>query len=110
MSILNTAPPLPALDNEGEIQAFAHKLAQAIVLELSGGPLSSPFIRSSDCAQLMGVTPEHLCAMRARVQGPPWSGEGKWVRYERVSVLEWMRNLPRQTPSTSSTSSPPTSK
>ena len=56
-----------------------------------------PFIPSKECAQLIGVTPEHLSAMRARGEGPPWSGEGKWIRYERRAVLDWLANLPRQT-------------
>ena len=46
-------------------------------------------------AQLIGVTPEKSCAMRARVEGPPWSGAGKWTRYERRAVLTWLADLPR---------------
>ena len=66
------------------------RLQERIALTLT------PFVRSKECARLMEVTPEHLCAMRARGEGPPWSGEGKWVRYERATVLAWIRNLPRQ--------------
>jgi hypothetical protein len=57
-----------------------------------------PFVTSKECAQLITVTPEHLSAMRARGEGPPWSGEGKWIRYERRAVLEWLASLPRETP------------
>ena len=41
------------------------------------------------------VTPEHLCAMRARGERPPWSGAGKWTRYERRTVLIRLADLPR---------------
>jgi hypothetical protein len=54
-----------------------------------------PFIASKECADLIGVTPEHLCTMRTRGEGPPWSGAGKWTRYERRAVLTWLANLPR---------------
>ena len=53
-----------------------------------------PFINSKSCAELIGVSPEHLCAMRARGQGPPWSGEGKWIRYRRSAVIRWLDQLP----------------
>jgi hypothetical protein len=55
-----------------------------------------PFISSKACARLIGVTSEHLCAMRARGEGPPWSGDGRWTRYRRCAVLEWLASLPRQ--------------
>ena len=57
---------------------------------------SSEFIGSRSCAALLNITPEHLCAMRARGEGPPWSGEGKWVRYRRDEVVAWLTNLPRK--------------
>jgi hypothetical protein len=96
MSIANTIPPLPPLDSERQVETFAREIAQAVADQLRASPLNSPFIRSNECAQLLGVTPQHLCGMRARGQGPPWSGDGKWVRYERAAVIEWIRNLPRQ--------------
>lgn len=34
------------------------------------------FIRSQACARLIGVTPEYLCAMHSRNEGPPWSCAG----------------------------------
>jgi hypothetical protein len=34
--------------------------------------------------------------MRARGEGPPWSGDGKWIRYRRSEVLDWIASLPRQ--------------
>lgn len=54
------------------------------------------FIGSKACAALLNITPEHLCAMRARGEGPPWSGEGKWVRYQRDLALKWLSGLPRR--------------
>jgi hypothetical protein len=95
MSILDIVPPLRVLNSE-DIEAFARKVAQAVAHELAAGPLNSPFIRSTECAALLGVTPQHLCGMRARGHGPPWSGDGKWVRYERHVVVEWIRNLPKE--------------
>lgn len=97
MPIHTTDPIPPALSSEQAVEAFVRKLALAVAHQLSKTPLNSPFIRTSECAQLLDVTPEHLCAMRARGEGPAWSGEGKWVRYERIVVIEWLRNLPRQT-------------
>jgi hypothetical protein len=94
MSIPDTSLPPPAFDSE-QVEVLARKIAQTVANQLGAGALNQPFIRSSECAQLLRVTPEHLCGMRARGQGPPWSGEGKWVRYERRAVLDWLRNLPR---------------
>jgi hypothetical protein len=90
-------PSLPHLaDNlrselEALIQCVVHRtIAQLGYLE------AAPFINSKACAELIGVSPEHLCAMRARGQGPPWSGDGKWILYRRSDVLDWIANLPRQ--------------
>ena len=96
MSTLGTSPPFSAFEGEEQVEAFVRRIAQAVAQQLGTRPLNSPFIRSTECAQILDITPEHLCAMRGRGEGPPWSGEGKWVRYERVAVLEWLRNLPRQ--------------
>ena len=41
--------------------------------------------------------------MRARGEGPPWSGAGKWTRYERRAVLTWLANLPRENKSLAET-------
>lgn len=58
-------------------------------------PVDAPeFLSSRACATLLGVTPEHLCAMRARGEGPPWSGSGKWVRYSRQQAVAWLTALP----------------
>jgi hypothetical protein len=35
-------------------------------------------------------------AIHARGEGPPWSGAGKWTRYERGAVLTWLTNVPRE--------------
>jgi len=101
MSILDSSPPPFAIPSDEEVEAFVRKIAQAVADQLGADALNSPFIRSTECAQILGITPEHLCAMRARREGPPWCGEGKWVRYERTAVHEWLRNLPRHSTSVS---------
>lgn len=79
-----------------ELESLIQRVVQRTLAQL--GPFeATPFINSKACADLIGVSPEHLCAMRARGQGPPWSGDGKWIRYERRAVVEWIRNLPTQT-------------
>ena len=93
MSIDNSHQPTAV---SPEFEALISKVVQATITQIEAGNVLSPFIRSKECAHLIEVTPEHLCAMRARGEGPPWSGEGKWVRYERATVLAWIRNLPRQ--------------
>lgn len=81
--------------DQRQVEALADLIAKAVADRLGADAINTPFIRSSQCAQLLGVTPQHLCGMRARGQGPPWSGDGKWVRYERAAVIEWIRTLPR---------------
>lgn len=89
-------PPLqlPRTAEPPELSDLIESIVQKAVAQICHGELA-PFMHSKACAQLIGVSPEHLCAMRARGEGPPWSGEGKWIRYERTAVLEWIRNLPR---------------
>lgn len=93
MSIAKNAQTLPAPNVA--LDSFIVQIVRT-TLELEQASAVTPFIRSTECARLLDVTPEHLCAMRARGDGPPWSGAGKWVRYERAAVLEWVRNLPRE--------------
>ena len=78
-----------------DIECLIRRVVRATVERLDLGASTNPFISSRECARLIGVTPEHLCAMRARSEGPPWSGQGKWIRYERRLVLEWLANLAR---------------
>ena len=80
-----------------QLESLIERVVEATVARLEATAPRKPFIPSKECAQLIGVTPEHLSAMRARGEGPPWSGEGKWIRYERRAVLDWLANLPRQT-------------
>jgi hypothetical protein len=88
-------PPLPALAAplHSELEALIQRVVQRTVAQL-GQLQPSPFINSKSCAELLGVSPEHLCAMRAHGEGPPWSGEGKWIRYLRNDVLSWLGSLP----------------
>lgn len=95
MSTSDPSPPLSRFHDEKLVEALARTIAKAVADQLGGEAVLSSFIRSTECAQILGITPEHLCAMRARKDGPPWCGEGKWVRYERAAVHDWLRNLPR---------------
>jgi len=90
-------PPLPHLaDNlRSELETLIQRVVQSTLAQL-GHFEPTPFINSKACAELIGVSPEHLCAMRSRGEGPPWSGDGKWIRYRRSDVLDWIANLPRQ--------------
>lgn len=96
--MLKTAhPSLPQLAEtpRSELEALIQCVVQQTIAQLRQ-PEPTPFINSKACAELIGVSPEHLCAMRARGEGPPWSGEGKWTRYRRADALDWIANLPRQ--------------
>ncbi|MET4455762.1 helix-turn-helix domain-containing protein [Bradyrhizobium sp. RT3b] len=79
--------PLPHLE------LLIERIVEA-TLAKAGALESRPFINSKACAELLGVAPEHLCAMRSRGQGPPWSGDGKWIRYRRSDVIRWLSQLP----------------
>lgn len=73
------------------------KLIEAVVkatLEQISTP-EAPWLKSNRCADYIGVTPQHLSMMRANNTGPPWSGSGKWIRYERAAVDKWLRNNPK---------------
>lgn len=77
---------------------FKELIATAVEIAVSDTAASnapSEFLCSRRCAELLGVTPEHLCAMRSRCEGPPWSGAGKWIRYRRREALAWLQSLPR---------------
>jgi hypothetical protein len=89
-----------AVTSEAEFESLVARVVELTITRING-PTLKPFLTSRECAELIGVTPVHLCAMRARGEGPPWSGSGKWVRYERNAVLNWLANLPQQ-PSASS--------
>jgi hypothetical protein len=78
-----------------ELERLVDRIVETAVARIEGSALK-PFITCKECADLIGVTPEHLCAMRARGEGPPWSGAGKWTRYERRAVLTWLASLPRE--------------
>jgi hypothetical protein len=67
---------------------------------------SAAFIGSKACAALLDITPEHLCAMRGRGEGPPWSGGGKWVRYRRDQVIAWLTQLPQKAVAARTTNTP----
>jgi hypothetical protein len=89
--------PLPQqADNPHyELETLIKRVVEETIAKLARAK-EPPFIKSTPCAELLGVSPEHLCAMRARGEGPPWSGDGKWIRYRRSDVLDWIANLPRQ--------------
>lgn len=78
-----------------ELESLVARVVELTIARING-PALKPFLTSRECAELIGVTAVHLCSMRARGEGPPWSGAGKWVRYERNAVLTWLANLPQQ--------------
>jgi hypothetical protein len=94
---MSITKPLPTnLSSPAELNDLINQVVRTTIDQLDSSSSPAPFVRSKECARLIEVTPEHLCAMRSRGEGPPWSGEGKWVRYERNAVLDWIRNLPRE--------------
>ena len=97
MSSEQAVGPSNPAQQASQLESLIERVVEATVARLEATGSHKPFIPSKECAQLIGVTPEHLSAMRARGEGPPWSGEGKWIRYERRAVLDWLANLPRQT-------------
>jgi hypothetical protein len=88
---------LPYLAGElnSELETLIQRIVKQTLAQLDRDE-AVPFINSKMCAELLGVSSEHLCAMRARGEGPPWSGDGKWIRYRRSAVLDWIASLPRQ--------------
>lgn len=93
MSDVNLLPQVA--DRKGsELEALIERIVERTLSQI-GHLERTPFVNSTTCAELIGVTPEHLCAMRARAEGPPWSGTGKWIRYRRSDVLTWLASLPR---------------
>lgn len=94
MSLEKQTGPNPVPSNV-DLESLVDRLVDQAVARI-GHSARNPFINSKECAELLGVTPEHLCAMRARGDGPAWSGTGKWTRYERRAVLAWLTQLPRE--------------
>jgi hypothetical protein len=86
---------LPAVQSNAELEYLVDRIVASAIARIECGALK-PFITSKECAQLIGITPEKLCAMRSRGEGPAWSGAGKWTRYERAAVLTWLAQLPRE--------------
>lgn len=95
MSLENEVGLQQAVQPNAEFERLVESIVASAIARIEGGALK-PFITSKECAELIGVTPECLCSMRARGEGPPWSGAGKWTRYERRAVLTWLANLPRE--------------
>ncbi len=84
-----------AVASHAELEGLVERIVELTIARINSGA-RKPFLNSRECAELIGVTPEHLCAMRARGEGPTWSGAGKWVRYDRQVVHKWLANLPQQ--------------
>jgi len=78
-----------------EFKQLVEQIVDTALARRSSDSSLSEYIGSKRCAELLGITPEYLCAMRARGEGPPWSGNGRWVRYERNAVLQWLARLPQ---------------
>ncbi len=88
--------PLSAVPTSLELDDLIERVVQKTLAQVGYADRPNPLINGKACANLIGVSPEHLCAMRARGQGPPWSGHGKWIRYDRQVVLDWISNLPHE--------------
>jgi predicted DNA-binding transcriptional regulator AlpA len=86
--------PFTAVPAPHELDDLIERIVQKTLAQVGYAAQSNPFINSKACAELLGVSSEHLCAMRARGEGPPWSGEGKWIRYRRSEVIRWLDQLP----------------
>src|SRR5215831_14051816 len=93
----------PQVQLPAEFERLVERIVETTIARIEGSA-PKPFITCKECADLIGVTPEHLCAMRARGEGPPWSGAGKWTRYERRAVLIWLAGLPRDNKSSADAS------
>lgn len=85
--------PPPADSAQPQLEMLIERIVETTLAKI-GPAEDNPFINSKTCAELLGVSPEHLCAMRAKEQGPPWSGQGKWIRYQRSDVIRWIAQLP----------------
>ncbi|MET4279700.1 hypothetical protein ABIB68_002163 [Bradyrhizobium sp. F1.2.2] len=94
MSDAGLSLPDLAGSERSELEALIERIVERTLSQI-GHLEKTPFVNSTACSELLGVTPEHLCAMRARGEGPPWSGAGKWIRYRRSDVLTWLASLPR---------------
>jgi hypothetical protein len=88
--------PLSAVATSLELDDPIEWVVQKMLAQVAYTHQFSPFINSKACADLIGVSPEHLCATGTLGgQGPPWSGEGKWIlRYRRSDVISWLAQLP----------------
>jgi hypothetical protein len=86
--------PFVADQSFSDLEALIQRVVQRTLAQVGYADQTNSFINSKACADLIGVSPEHLCAMRARGQGPPWSGEGKWIRYRRSDAISWLAQLP----------------
>jgi hypothetical protein len=96
MSIEQTVGLPNVVQQASELESLIERVVEVTIARIEATEPRKPYITSRECARLIGVTPEHLSAMRARGEGPPWSGEGKWIRYERRAVLDWLASLPRE--------------
>jgi hypothetical protein len=98
MSLEQTGKLLDDAQVASSLEALIERVVETTIARLDLSPPRKPFLTSRECADLIGVTPEHLCAMRNRGEGPPWSGAGKWIRYARGAAIDWLAALPKGTP------------
>ncbi|MDE5454869.1 hypothetical protein GWE18_18865 [Bradyrhizobium sp. CSA112] len=103
MSIVNPTEASPA--SPADFKVLIKLTVRETLQQLDVAGDASTFINSKDCAAMLGISPEHLSAMRARNQGPAWSGYAKWIRYRRSDVIGWLTNLPKETRNDSRASS-----
>ena len=56
--------PLSAVSTLPELDDLIERIVQKTLAQVGYPDPSNPFINSKACAELIGVSPEHLCAMR----------------------------------------------
>lgn len=104
MSNSENAVPADPQGHPADLESLVKRVVESTLAQIGEFGAPNPFISSRECASLIGVTPEHLCAMRSRGDGPPWSGRGKWIRYKRRAALDWLGNLAGESSSSPTTS------
>jgi helix-turn-helix protein len=90
--ILLSDPRYEALVARGFEKMINH--AATTIKRNVDGWLGKPFLTNQEAARLIGIHPHQLISMRKRGDGPKWSGTHKLIRYERVEVERWLRELP----------------
>lgn len=79
---------------DASIIDYIERTAERMAQKLAGVP-AREYVDNREAARLMSITPDTLSLMRARGEGPPWSGSRKMVRYAVRDINKWLAALPR---------------